>query len=163
MPYRETNIVVVSMKNFPHLLLIETLCYIESEWEARKHIHGKAKSMLLLQYTTIWFKFRNDKAKSMLLLQYTTIWFKFRNNTKYRIQWKNIWHDFRLGMHCFGLSRIYACFLYTDKLKCRFRVVRNLRLIQTMVITLEGGEIGWWSIFHKFKLWKNKRQLYVNI
>ena len=32
--YRETNIVVVSMKNFPHLLLIETLYYIESDWEA---------------------------------------------------------------------------------------------------------------------------------
>ena len=77
--------------------------------------------MLLLQYKTIWFKFRNDKAKSMPLLQYTAIWFKFRNNTKYRIEWKNIWHDFRLGMHCFGLSRIYACFSYTNKLKCRFR------------------------------------------
>ena len=30
----ETKIVLVSMKNFPHLLLRETLCYIESNWEA---------------------------------------------------------------------------------------------------------------------------------
>ena len=33
-PYRGTNISIVSMKNFPHILLIETLCYIESDWEA---------------------------------------------------------------------------------------------------------------------------------
>ena len=32
--YRKTNIVVDSMKNFPYLLLIETLCYIERDWEA---------------------------------------------------------------------------------------------------------------------------------
>ena len=32
-------------------------------------------------------------------------------------------------------------------------IVRNLRLIQPMVITLKGGWIGWWSLFANLNKW----------